>query len=190
MAVTEELQLQWARDILAGDEFFSRMTERDQVRIIQESIEFGIHIAEKTREKLGTPTGAEAIREMLVSLGCGVRVDETSDSSGPMSEYAEDLLAARFYTRRIRQRAAEYADRGQWDHGWFDLYAQCIARELFHHVENTLSGKTSHHVRFRDRLFGLLPVSRPVETTRTIACLTFVKHFLDLPEIPGLIRDA
>ena len=189
MTETEDLQLQWARESLARDGLYSRMPEKERLRIINEAIQFGVHIAEKTREKLGTPKGADSIREMLVSLWCGVRVDETSEPPGPMSEYMEDLLAARFYTRRIRSRAAECAERGEWNSGWYELYAQCIARELFRHVENTLSGKASHHIRFKERWLGLLPVSRPVETSREIACLAFVKSFLELPMIPGLLRD-
>ena len=190
MAESEELQLQWAIDSLAKDEFFSQMTVEDQQRIIREAIDFGAHIAEKTREKLGVPLGAESVRQMLVSLGCGVRVDDASDLPGPMSEYEEDLVAARFYTLRVRRRAASAIERGEWNAGWYELYAQCIARELVHHVENTGSGKASHHIRLRTRLMGLLPVSRPVETAREIACLVFVKDFLGLPEVPLLMRDA
>ena len=189
MTDRDELQLQWAMPLLEKDELFAQMTPEDRLRIIRESIDFGTHIAEKTREKLGIPTGAESVREMLVSLGCGVRVDDEKELPGPMSEYEEDLLAARFYTLRVRQRAAQAAERGEWTSGWYELYAQCIARELFHHVENAGSGKASHHVRFKNRLLGLLPVSRPVEASREIACLVFVRDFLGLPEIPLLMRD-
>jgi len=189
MAGTEELQFQWALDSLMKDAFFPRMTMEDRRRIIGEAIKFGAHLAEKTREKLGIPTGAESIRHMLVSLGCGVRVDEVSKLPGPMSEYEDDLLSARFYTLRVRQRAVEATERGEWSTGWYELYAQCLAREFFHHVENALSGKASHHVRLRDRLLGILPVSRPVEAAREIACLVFVQDFLALPEVPLLMRD-
>lgn len=186
----DDRELQWATELLQKDALFRKMTEEDRQRVIREAIAFGAHLAEKTREKLGIPAGAESVRQKLVSLGCAVRVDEESPLPGPMSEYADDLLAARFYTLRIRQVAAEALERGEWDKGWFELYAQCIARELFHHVENTLSGKTSHHVRFREKLLGILPVSRPVEAAEQVACLVFVRDFLDLPELPLLLRDA
>ncbi len=190
MVETGEYRRQWAMESLMQDEFFPRMTEEDCRRIIQEAIEFGAHIAQKTCEKLGTSSDADSIREMLVSLGCGVRIDDVSDLPGPMSEYEEDLLVARFYTLRVRHRAADAIERGEWSTGWYELYAQCVAKELFHHVENTLSGKASHHIRFPDRLLGLVPISRPVEAAREIACLVFVRDFLELPDVPMLMRDA
>ena len=112
----------WAMEILAKDDLFSQMTLKDQRRIIAESADFGAHLAEKTREKVGIPAGADSIRKMLVSLGCGVRVDEENGLPGPMSEYAEDLLTARFFTVRIRQQAAAAADKGEWSSGWYELY--------------------------------------------------------------------
>ena len=178
----------WAMEILAKDDLFSQMTLKDQRRIIAESADFGAHLAEKTREKVGIPAGADSIRKMLVSLGCGVRVDEENGLPGPMSEYAEDLLTARFFTVRIRQQAAAAADKGEWSSGWYELYEQCLSREIFHHVENTLSGKASHHVRFKAKLLGLLPVSRPVETAGRIAVMVFVRDFLGLGSIPTLLQ--
>ena len=180
---------QWAMNSLKKDEFFAQISQQDRTRIIDESIDFGTHLAEKIREKISVPAGVESIRKMLVTLGCGVRVDDESGLPGPMSEYEEDLLAARFFTLRIRQRALAAADRGEWRSGWCELYEQCLAWELFHHVENTISGKASHHVRFKERLLGMVPVSRPVETSREIAGLVFVRDFLGLTGIPLLMRD-
>ena len=71
MTETEDLQLQWARESLARDGLYSRMPEKEQLRIIDEAIQFGVHIAEKTREKLGTPKGADSIREMESPYGKG-----------------------------------------------------------------------------------------------------------------------
>ena len=180
----------WAMEILAKDEFFAQMTKPDQERIIAEAIEFGSHLAEKTRDRLGVPAGVESISGMLSGLGSGVRTDDVTDTAGPMSEYAEDLLMSRFFTLRIRQRAAAAADRGEWNSGWYALYEQCLARELFHHVENTISGKASHHIRFKERWLGLVPVSRPVEAAGDIASLVFIRDFLNLDSIPFLMRDA
>ena len=47
MTETEDLQLQWARESLARDGLYSRMPEKEQLRIINEAIQFGVHIAEK-----------------------------------------------------------------------------------------------------------------------------------------------
>ena len=181
--------LLWARQLLAKDEFYAQMSPQEQERIIQEAVDFGSHLAEKTRERLGAPAGVESISRMLSGLGAGVRIDETNGLPGPMAEYAEDLLMARFYTQRIRQRAVEAAERGEWSSGWYELYEQCLARELFRHVENTISGKASHHIRFKDKVLGVLPVSRPVETTRQIAGLVFVRDFLQLTSLPLLMLD-
>lgn len=190
MVETGASHRRWAMESLMQDEFFPRMKEEDCRRIIQEAIDFGAHIAQKTREKLGSSSDADSIREMLVSLGCSVRIDEVSELPGTMSEYEEDLLVARFYTLRVRQRAAEAIEREEWSTGWYELYAQCVARELFHHVENTLSGKASHHIRFPDRFLGIFPISRPVEAAREIACLVFVRDFLELADVPMMMRDA
>ena len=190
MVANLENETQWAMEILAKDEFFAQMTKTDQERIIAEAIEFGTHLAEKTRDRLGIPTGVDSISGMLSGLGSGVRIDDVTETAGPMSEYAEDLLMARFFTLRIRQRAAAAADRGEWNSGWYALYEQCLARELFHHVENTISGKASHHIRFKERWLGLVPVSRPVETAGDIASLVFIRDFLNLDSIPFLMRDA
>ena len=65
MAIQEEADLSWARQLLAKDEFFARMTAQDQSRIINESVDFGVHLAEKTRERLGVPAGVESISRML-----------------------------------------------------------------------------------------------------------------------------
>ena len=180
---------QWAMDSLTKDDFFPQMTVPDQHRIVGDAIKFGAHLAEKTREKLGVPSGADSMIEMLGSLGCVVRFDEKSGLPGPMSLYEEDLSAALFFLRRIRDRASEALELGKWDTGWYELYAQCVARELFHHVEHTLSGKCSHHIRFQTRFLWVLPVSRPVEASREIACLVFVRDFLGLPDIPLMMRD-
>ena len=190
MAIQEEADLSWARQLLAKDEFFARMTAQDQSRIINESVDFGVHLAEKTRERLGVPAGVESISRMLSGLGANVRIDEENGPPGPMSEYEEDLLLARFFTQRIRLRANNAAERGEWHTGWYELYEQCLARELFRHVENTISGKASHHIRFKDKVLGLVPVSRPVETACDIARLIFVRDFLQLNSLPLLILDA
>lgn len=190
MTIQDETELLWAAQLLAKDEFFARMTAQDQSRIINESVDFGVHLAEKTRERLGVPDGVESISLMLSGLGANVRVDEENGPPGPMSEYEEDLLLARFFTQRIRQRAASAAERGEWSSGWYELYEQCLARELFRHVENTISGKASHHIRFKEKVLGLLPVSRPVETACDIARLIFVRDFLQLKSLPLLMLDA
>ena len=114
MAIQEEADLSWARQLLAKDEFFARMTAQDQSRIINESVDFGVHLAEKTRERLGVPAGVESISRMLSGLGANVRIDEENGPPGPMSEYEEDLLLARFFTQRIRLRANDAAERGEW----------------------------------------------------------------------------
>ncbi len=182
--------VQWAVALLAKDEFFIQLSEQDCNRIINESIVFGAHLAEKIREKMGLPSGPESIRQKLMTLGCGVRVDDETGPPGPLSEYEEDLLAARFFTFRIRRRAEEAVEHGEWSSGWYDLYEQCLARELFHHVENTISGKASHHIRFKERLLGIVPVSRPVEASRQIAGAVFVRDYLGLSTIPLLTREA
>ena len=46
------------------------------------------------------------------------------------------------------------------------------------------------HIRFNDRFLDLFPVSRPVEAAREIACVIFVQYFLQLPDLPLLMRDA
>jgi hypothetical protein len=189
MAENEFSSDQWMLESLAIDEFFVQLSEQDKSRIIKEAVDFGAHLAEKIREKMGLPDGVESIRKSLMTLGCGVRIDDETGPPGPMSVYEDDLLAARFFTLRIRRRAEEADERGEWSSGWNELYEQCLARELFHHVENTISGKASHHIRFKERLLGLLPVSRPVETSRQIAGLIFVKDYLGLTEIPLLMRD-
>ena len=56
-------------------------------------------------------------------------------------------------------------------------------------MENTLSGKASHHVRFKAKLLGLLPVSRPVEMAGMIAGMVFVRDFLGLGSIPLLLQE-
>lgn len=189
MAEDKFLSAQWTLDSLAKDEFFTQISEQDKSRIIKEAADFGAHLAEKIREKMGLPAGVESIRKNLMTLGCGVRTDDETGPPGPMSVYEDDLLAARFFTLRIRKRAEAAAERGEWSAGWYELYEQCLARELFHHVENTISGKASHHIRIKERLLGLLPVSRPVETSREIAGLIFVRDYLALKEIPLLMRD-
>ncbi len=190
MADQGEAGLLWAGQLLAKDEFFFRMTPQEQSRIITEAVDFGLHLAEKTRERLGAPAGVESISQMLSGLGANVRIDEENGPPGPMSEYEEDLLLARFFTQRIRRRAADAAEQGEWNSGWYELYEQCLARELFRHVENTISGKASHHIRFKDKVLGLVPVSRPVEAARQIAGLVFVRDFLQLKSLPLLMLDA
>lgn len=190
MTEIEELKVQWAMNSLMKDEFFAKMAEKDCCRIIVEATKFGTHLAEKAREQLGAPVGADSIRDMLETLGCVVRIDEKSGLPGPMSMYEEDLSAALFFKRRIRDTACTAIEQKEWTTGWYDLYAQCLARELFHHMEHTLSGKASHHIRFQDRFLGLVPISRPVETARKIACLVFVREFLGLSEVPLMMRDA
>ena len=190
MATRDAAELLWARQLLAKDEFFAQMTPQDQDRIINESVDFGAHLAEKTRERLGVPAGVESISRMLSGLGANVRIDEENGPPGPLSEYENDLLLARFFTLRIRRRAADAVERGEWNSGWYELYEQCLARELFHHVENTISGKASHHVRFKDKLLGIVPVSRPVETACEVAELVFVRDFLQLKSLPLLMRDS
>lgn len=187
--MTEE-QEQWAITLLSKDKSFARMTESDRRRIMSEAEKFGSHLAEKARAELGVPQGSDSIRSMLETLGCVVRLDEKSGLPGPMSQYEEDLSAALFFTRRIRDTACKASEQCEWSSGWYDLFAQCLAKELFHHIEHTMSGKASHHIRIQDRFLGLIPVSRPVEVAREIACLIFVKQFLDLPAIPGLISNA
>lgn len=189
MTAEKALQDQWAMNVLSKDKLFARMAERDHRLVISEAEKFGAHLAEKAREEFGVPGGPESIRGMLETLGCVVRIDEKSGLPGPMSQYEEDLSAALFFIRRIRDTACRAIEQCEWNSGWYDLYAQCLARELFHHMEHTLSGKASHHIQFKERLFGLLPVSRPVESAREIACLVFVKHLLDLPGIPALMCD-
>ena len=190
MAEGEELQLQWAMASLSGEKLFQRMTEKDRCRIVSEAIKFGAHLAEKAREQLGVPTGPDSIRAMLETLGCVVRTDEKSGLPGPISQYEEDLSAALFFTRRIRDTACKVIEQNECAKGWYELYAQCLARELFHHMEHTLSGKASLHIRFRDHFLGLVPVMRPVETAREIACLIFVRDFLTLTEVPLFLRDV
>ena len=102
MAATEEINHQWAMELLMKDEWFSRMAVEDHRRIIGEAIKFGTHLAENTCEKLGVPSGAESICQMLASLGCVVRIDEKSGLPGPMSLYEEDLSAALFFMRILR----------------------------------------------------------------------------------------
>lgn len=183
----EMTEMKWAVELLAKEKFFTQLTAPEKNRMIREAIDFGIHLAEKVREKIGPPEGVESIRQILVSLGCGFRVDDEIDLPGPMSEYEEDLLAARFFTRRIRSRALQAAERDQWHDGWYKLYEQCLTRELFHHVENTISGKASHHIRFKRKWLGFFPVSQPVEGSRMIAALIFIKEFLGLEAIPILM---
>lgn len=190
MATRDETELLWALQLLAKDEFFAQMTTQDQHRIINESIDFGSHLADKTRMKLGDPKGVDSIRSTLSGLGAAIRIDEENGPPGPMSEYEEDLLLARFFTQRIRWRAADAAERGEWSNGWYELYEQCLARELFRHVENTISGKASHHIRFKDKLLGLLPVSRPVEAACEIASMVFIRDFLQLESLPILMLEA
>jgi hypothetical protein len=190
MAKVEDIQHKWAMASLAKDELFARMPEPDRCRIILEAINFGSHLAKRAREQLVIPFGPEAISEMLEALGCVVRIDEKSGLPGPMSEYEEELGAALFFLRRIRETASKAIEENKWTKGWYDLYAQCLARELFHHMEHTLSGKASHHIRFGDRFLGLVSVSRPVETAREIACLVFVRDLMGLNEIPLMMRYA
>lgn len=191
MAETEgrHLQFQWAMKLLMKDDFFARMPVEDRSRIIGEAIKFGAHLAGKAREELGAPSGADSISQMLASLGCIIRIDEKSGLPGSLSRYEDDMSAALFFVRRIRDATSAATERGEWAAGWYELYELCIARELFHHMENTLSGKASHHVRFKDRFLGLFPVSRPVEAAREIACVVFVQDFLGLPEAPLMMRD-
>jgi hypothetical protein len=179
----------WAQVLLEADPLFSKMAAAMQEDVVKQSVQFGKHIGEKTREKLGEPGNAESIRLKLVSLGCGVRVDDENDQSGPMSIYEEDLLTAKFFTFRIRRRAFQKAEQALWNSGWYELYSQCVAREMFRHIENTLSGKVSHHVRLKERLWGLFPVTRPVETSRDIANIAFIQTFLSLDEPPLLMLE-
>lgn len=183
----EKAEYSWAEDLLATEKFFNQLLDGEKQRILNEAVDFGSHLAEKVRERIGSPDGTESIRKMLISLGCGLRIDDEVDLPGPMSEYEEDLLAARFFTRRIRTRAEQAAERDEWHAGWLELFEQCLARELFHHVENTISGKASHHIRIKRNIWGVFPASEPVESSRIIAGIVFVKEFLNLKTIPVLM---
>ena len=189
MKQNNDLQLQWAEKILAKDKFYSKMQPEEHQRIIREAIRFGAHLAEKTQEQFGVPSGPEAIQEILKILGCIIRINEKSGLGGALSCYEEELSAALFFVRRIRETALAAIEKGEWHSGWYELYAQCTARELFHHLEHALSGKASQHIRFKTKFLGLIPVSHPVETAGKIACLVFVRDFLALQEVPLLMHD-
>ena len=75
--------------------------------------------------------------------------------------------------RTLKTRHPEYFKR-------CSLTDMCLAHEFFHHLERCQFGSTGRIIRYRSKLFGILPYRRRSGTASEIAAHTFVKHLLEL----------
>jgi len=172
---------QWAAymKMMEKNRSFAAVPDEEKKTVIRESIGYGIKRAKELQAEWGVPDG-QVLKNMVMEHGLKVERVTTEYPLPYLAEYEAGRKKIVLYSDRIAQvektlktRHPEYFKR-------LSLTDMCLAHEFFHHLERCQFGAPGRIVRYRSKLFGVLPWNRRSGEASEIAAHTFVQHLLRL----------